>query len=72
MTQTPLQAGEAAGTMAASADLSELDPTARVVRERPPGQPSGRPRGLHVAGAWAAMALLPAAAFVMLRGRRRR
>ena len=68
MTQTPLQAEEAAGTMAAGADLSELDPTAEVVRG-----PSRRgPRGLHVAGAWAAAALLPAAAFMMLRGRRRR
>ena len=63
MTQTPLQEQEAAGTMAAGADLGELDPTAGVVREQP--------RGLHVAGAWAAAALLPAAAFLMLRRRRR-
>lgn len=68
MTQTPLQEQEAAGTLAASADLEELDPTAGVVRGRSPG----RPRGLRVAGAWAAAALLPAAAFLMLRGRRRR
>lgn len=66
MTQTPLQEQEAAGTMAAGADLEELDPTAGVVRARPPGAP----RGLHVAGAWAAAALLPAAAFLMLRRRR--
>lgn len=63
MTQTPLQEEEAAGTMAAGADLEELDPTARVVRDQP--------RGLRVAGAWAAAALLPAAAFLMLRRRRR-
>lgn len=56
MTQTPLQEQEAAGTMAASADLE-------AVRERP--------RGLHVAGAWAAAALLPAAAMMLLRRRRR-
>ena len=68
MTQTPLQEQEAAGTMAAAADLEELDPTAGVVR----GQPRGGPRGLHVAGAWAAAALLPAAAVMLLRGRRRR
>ena len=67
MTQTPLQEQEAAGTMAASADLEELDPTAGVVRERP----LDRPRGLHVAGAWAAAALLPAAAMMLLRRRRR-
>ena len=53
--------------MAAAADLEELDPTAGVVRERPPD----RPRGLHVAGAWAAAALLPAAAMMLLRRRRR-
>ena len=63
MTQTPLQEQEAAGTLAASADLEELDPTAGVVRDRP--------RGLHVAGAWAAAALLPAAAMMLLRRRRR-
>lgn len=63
MTQTPLEAEEAAGTLAASADLSELDPTAAVVRERP--------RGLRAPGAWAAAALLPAAAFLLLRRRRR-
>ena len=62
MTQTPLEAEEAAGTLAASADLEEHEPTAGVVRERP--------RGLHVAGAWAAAALLPAA-IMMLRRRRR-
>jgi hypothetical protein len=62
MTQTPLQAEEAAGTMAAGADLSELDPTARVVREGP--------RGLRAPGAWAVLALLPAAV-MLLRGRRR-
>ena len=67
MTQTPLQEQEAAGTMAAGADLEELDPTAEVVRE----EAGGRPRGLRVAGAWAAAALLPAAAFLMLRRRRR-
>ena len=33
MTQTPLQEEEAAGTMAAGADLEELDPTAGVVRD---------------------------------------
>lgn len=64
MTQTPLQEQQAAGTLAASADLGELDPTAGVVRPRP--------RGLHAAGAWAAAALLPAAVFMMFRGRRRR
>lgn len=32
MTQTPLQEEEAAGTLAAAADLEELDPTAGVVR----------------------------------------
>ncbi len=32
MTQTPLQEEEAAGTVAAGADLEELDPTAGVVR----------------------------------------
>jgi len=62
MTQTLLQEQEAAGTMAASADLEAPDPAAGVVRERP--------RGLNVAGAWAAAALLPAA-IMMLRGRRR-
>ena len=63
MTKTPLQEQEAAATMAAAADLEAPDPTAGVVRERP--------RGLHVAGAWAAAALLPAAAMMLLRGRRR-
>ncbi|CAN7395618.1 hypothetical protein [Brevundimonas sp. LjRoot202] len=63
MTQTPLQEQEAAGTMAASADLEAPDPAAGVVRERP--------RGLNVAGAWAAAALLPAAALMRLRRRRR-
>ena len=67
MTQTPLQEQEAAGTLAASADLEEHEPTAGVVRERAPD----RPRGLHVAGAWAAAALLPAAAMMLLRRRRR-
>jgi len=33
MTQTPLQEEEAAGTLAAGADLEELDPTADVVRD---------------------------------------
>ena len=33
MTQTPLQEEEAAGTVAATADLKEHDPTAGVVRE---------------------------------------
>lgn len=33
MTQTPLQEEEAAGTLAAGADLGELDPTAQVVRD---------------------------------------
>ena len=33
MTQTPLQEEEAAGTVAAGADLKEHDPTAGVVRE---------------------------------------
>jgi hypothetical protein len=33
MTQTPLQAEEAAGTVAAGADPGELDPTADVVRD---------------------------------------
>jgi hypothetical protein len=66
MTQTPLQAEEAAGTLGAGADLEELDPTARVVR----GPSPDRPRGLRVAGAWAAAALLPAAV-LMLRRRRR-
>ncbi len=32
MTQTPLQEEEAAATLAAAADLEELDPTAGVVR----------------------------------------
>ena len=32
MTQTPLQEEEAAATMAAAADVEELDPTAGVVR----------------------------------------
>ena len=63
MTQTPLQQQQAAGTMAAPADLEALGPAAGVVRERP--------RGLHVAGAWAAAALLPAAAMMLLRRRRR-
>ena len=67
MTQTPLQEQEAAGTMAAAADLEALDPTAGAVGERP----LDRPRGLHVAGAWAAAALLPAAAMMLLRRRRR-
>ena len=71
MTQTPLEAEEAAGTLAASADLSEHDPTAGVVRDRPLDRPPDRPRGLRVAGAWAAAALLPAAAMMMLRRRRR-
>lgn len=71
MTQTPLQEQEAAGTMAAAADLEELDPTAGMVRERPLDRPPDRPRGLHVAGAWAAAALLPAAAMMLLRRRRR-
>ncbi|HZW16826.1 MAG TPA: hypothetical protein VFF66_11320 [Brevundimonas sp.] len=71
MTQTPLQEREAAGTVAAAADLEELDPTAGVVRERPPDRPPDRPRGLRVAGAWAAAALLPAAAMMLLRRRRR-
>ena len=35
------------------------------------GAAPNRPRGLHVAGAWAAAALLPAAAMRLL-GRRRR
>jgi len=60
MTQTPLQEQQAAGTMAAAADLEAPDP----------GAARTRPRGLHVAGAWAAAALLPAA-IMMLRRRRR-
>ncbi|NJC41350.1 hypothetical protein GGQ87_001608 [Brevundimonas alba] len=40
MTQTPLQEEEAAGTLAAGADLSELDPTADVVRSDGEAEPA--------------------------------
>lgn len=42
MTQTPLEAEEAAGTVAASADLAELDPTAEALLAEEEGDEEGR------------------------------